>query len=155
MSWKLRCWELFYFHSNSRLIPDQTCFRAVDDWIWNVLEELHHWLHVTMWKPQMKQCHCFTSLPLMKENELIEKKPSFFFFCHCAHDCQLQRGVHLIFTMRGWGILLTAVWIIYFVCLWIVMLTVFLLYQQALKAACLVFLENKWALYRDWSALSA
>lgn len=30
-----------------------------------------------------------------------------------------------------------------------------LLYQQALKAACLVFLENKWALYRDWSALSA
>lgn len=52
-------------------------------------------------------------------------KTKYFLFCHCDHDCQLQCGVHLIFTMRGSGILLTVVWVIYFVCLWVVMLTVF------------------------------
>lgn len=51
-------------------------------------------LYVTMWKLHMKQW--------------------LFFFGHCTVDCQQQYCACPIFTMRGWKVLLTAVWIIYF-----------------------------------------
>lgn len=37
-----------------------------------------------------------------------------FSFGHCTVDCQQQYCARPIFTMRGWRVLLTAVWIIYF-----------------------------------------
>lgn len=51
-------------------------------------------LYVTMWKLHMKQW--------------------LFFFGHCTVDCQQQYCARPIFTMQGWRVLLTAVWIIYF-----------------------------------------
>lgn len=111
-------------------------FKLLTD-VWNqkALERCgHYWLYVTIRKSQVKQC-LFFLLRIVCYNKGCAHLIIFIFivgrFIKSSLDHVFCSSVNCDAD------------------------SVFLLYWWALKAACLVFLENKWALHRDWSTLSA